>query len=40
MIKGINENVICKSIPTIKLPKVLQQSPWRKLAVWKKKYVD
>ena len=31
---GINEEVICKSLPRIILPKEISSTPWRKLSVW------
>ena len=32
--QGINENVICKPLPKLKLPSDISSSPWRKLSVW------
>ena len=31
---GINENVICKPIPKIRLPRHMETSPWKKLSIW------
>ena len=31
---NINENVICKPLPKINLPKQISETPWRKLSVW------
>ena len=33
--ENINENVICKPLPKIKIPKPLSFTPWRKLSIWK-----
>ena len=33
-ISGINDNVVCKDLPEIKLPKQISMTPWRKLSVW------
>ena len=33
---GINQKVICKPLPKIKIPKELSFTPWRKLSVWNK----
>ena len=30
----INENIICKSLPDINLPKEISFTPWRKLSIW------
>ena len=30
----INENVLCKPIPKISMPYHMQNSPWKKLAIW------
>ena len=32
--KGINNNIICKPLPKIKLPDQISFSPWRKISVW------
>ena len=31
---GVNENVICKPLPKIKLPSMISLTPWRKLSIW------
>ena len=33
--KNINQNVICKPLPKIKISKQLSFTPWRKLSIWK-----
>ena len=32
--KDINEHVICKPLPEVKLPNIISLTPWRKLSVW------
>ena len=32
---GVNQNIICKSLPEINLPNNISLTPWRKLSVWK-----
>ncbi len=32
--KGINENIILKPLPKMKLPKAISLSPWRKMSLW------
>ncbi len=32
--REINNNVICKPLPDIKLPKDIYFSPWRKISLW------
>jgi len=32
--KGIDNRVICKPLPKIKLPETISLTPWRKLSVW------
>ena len=32
--REINNNVICKPLPNIKLPKDISFSPWRKISLW------
>ena len=32
--KGIDDNVICKDLPEMTLPKQISMTPWRKLSVW------
>ena len=33
-VRDINENIICKPLPKIKLPTNISFSPWRKISVW------
>ena len=30
----INNSVICRPLPKIKIPKEISKTPWRKLSVW------
>ena len=32
--REINNNIICKPLPDIKLPKAISFSPWRKMSLW------
>ena len=32
---NINENIICKPLPEISLPKSISYTPWRKMSVWR-----